>query len=314
MLKSFRLILAIGALVALLGLSGLPAHSAESGTGVYLMGYNSSMAGYLSPPGFYLRNDFYWYQGNAKLLPLSGRIEANQRSRLFLDLVTFSYVSPLKFLEANYAAAVAWAPYANTFIKGQAQAGNVFGATREGDYTGVGDLGLTPLILGWHTEYFHITATGNVFVPVGSYNTNRILNTGLSRWAVEPDVGITFLHPKYGQEVSVFMGYTVNFHNPATDYTTGNEFHLEYFVGQHLPKGFALGLAGYYYQQVTDDSGTGATLGGFKGTAVALGPCLTYNTKIAGYAVDANVRYYNEVYIKHRLDGQSLFVTLHGGF
>ena len=73
MFKSFRLILAIGVLVALWGLSGLPAHSAESGTGIYLLGFKSSMAGYLPPPGFYLRNDFYWYQGNAKLLPLSGR-------------------------------------------------------------------------------------------------------------------------------------------------------------------------------------------------------------------------------------------------
>ena len=115
-------------------------------------------------------------------------------------------MTPLKFQEANYAAAVAWAPFANTFIKGQVQVGNVFGATREGDYTGVGDLVLTPLILGWHTEYFHITAMGNVYVPVGSYNTNRILNTGLSRWAVEPNLGITFLHPKYGHGGLIIHG------------------------------------------------------------------------------------------------------------
>ena len=110
------------------------------------------------------------------------------------------------------------------------------------------------------------------------------------------------------------MGYTVNFENPATNYTTGNEFHLEYFIGQHLPKGFALGLAGYYYQQVTGDTGPGARLGPFKGTSVALGPCLTYNTQIAGYPVGVNVRYYNEVYVKNRLDGQSIFITLTGGF
>ena len=110
------------------------------------------------------------------------------------------------------------------------------------------------------------------------------------------------------------MGYTVNFRNPATDYTTGNEFHLEYFIGQHLPKGFALGLAGYYYQQVTGDTGAGARLGPFKGTTVALGPCLTYNTEIAGNPVGVNLRYYNELYVKNRPDGQSIFVTVSGGF
>ena len=47
---------------------------------------------------------------------------------------------------------------------------------------------------------------------------------------------------------------------------------------------------------------------------MALGPCLTYNTKIAGHMVGLNIRYYNELYVKNRLDGQSLFVTLSGGF
>ncbi len=59
--------------------------------------------------------------------------------------------------------------------------------------------GETVLILGWHTEYFHITAMGNVFVPVGSYNTNRNQNTGLSRWAVEPDVGSPSYTPNTGR-------------------------------------------------------------------------------------------------------------------
>jgi hypothetical protein len=312
--KSLRLLFVTGILAALLGFPGPQAHSAESGTGIYLMGYQSSMAGYLPPPGFYLRNDFYWYQGNATVLPFSGRVEGNLRNRLFLDMVNLTYVSPLKVLEANYAAGMIWVPFGNNFIKGQAQVGNLFSATREGDYTGVGDLILTPLILGWHTEYFHFIGLTNVYAPVGSYNTSRILNIGLNRWAFEPNVGITFVHPKYGQEVSLFMGYTVNFRNSATDYTTGNEFHLEYFVGQHLPKGFALGLAGFYYQQVTNDRGAGARLGGFRGTNVALGPCLTYNTKIAEHMVGLNVRYYNELYVKNRLDGQSLFVTLSAGF
>jgi hypothetical protein len=314
MVRRFRIIVVVGVFIALLGLSGKPAQSAESGTGVYLLGYQSSMAGYLPDPGVYLRNDFFWYQGNAKALPFSGKVEANLRGRLFADMVNLTWVTPLKFQEVTYAAGIIWAPYANTFLKGQAQVGKFINITREGDYTGVGDLVLTPLILGWHSKYFHLLGLFNVYAPVGSYSTGRILNTGLNRWAVEPNIGVTFVHPKYGQEVSVFLGYTVHFRNPATDYTTGNEFHLEYFVGQHLPKGFALGLAGYYVQQVTDDTGTGAILGPFRGTKVALGPCLTYNTKIAGHLVGANIRYYNEVYTKNRLDGQCLWVTLSGGF
>jgi hypothetical protein len=43
--------------------------AAEFGTGVYPLGYQSSLSGYLPAPGFYLRNDFYVYQGNAKIVP-----------------------------------------------------------------------------------------------------------------------------------------------------------------------------------------------------------------------------------------------------
>jgi hypothetical protein len=87
------------------------------------------------------------------------------------------------------------------------------------------------------------------------------------------------------------MGYTVNFENPATQYRTGNEFHLDYFLGQHLPKGFALGLAGY-------------------GQTIALGPCLTHNGKIAGHDIGLNARYYNELKVVNRFNGQSFFLTL----
>ncbi len=51
--------------------------AAENGMGVYPLGYNSSMAGFMPPPGLYLRNDVYVYQGTANKIPLSGRIEAS---------------------------------------------------------------------------------------------------------------------------------------------------------------------------------------------------------------------------------------------
>ena len=70
MVRTFRIIVVVGVFIALLGLSGKPAQSAESGTGVYLLGYQSSMAGYLPDPGVYLRNDFYWYSGECQSFAL----------------------------------------------------------------------------------------------------------------------------------------------------------------------------------------------------------------------------------------------------
>jgi hypothetical protein len=62
-------------------------------------------------------------------------------------------------------------------------------------------------------------------------------------------------------------------------------------------------LVGYIYEQVTADTGSGASLGAFHGQTIALGPCLTFSGQIVGHAIGLNARYYNEVKVKNRLDG-----------
>ncbi len=307
-----KVLLVIAALAVMLPAPA--AQAAENGLGLYPLGYNSSMAGFMPPPGFYLRNDFFAYQGTANQIPLSRRIEADMRGRYLMDLINFTYVSPNKILGANYGLAVIWGAVSNVFIKGRVEFANTFSRSREGDRTGVSDLTVTPIILGWHKGNFHIMAFGNVYVPVGDYNSDRVLNNGLNRWAVEPMVAVTWLHPKIGTEVSMAMGYTINLRNYATKYLTGQELHLEWFAGQHFTKWLAVGLAGYFYQQVTGDSGAGARLGAFQGQALAIGPCLAFNGKIGKHPVGLNLRYYDELTVTNRLNGQSFWGTVSVGF
>lgn len=290
------------------------ARAAENGMGVYPLGYNSSMAGFLPPPGLYLRNDVYVYQGTADKIPLSGRIEGSMRGRYIMNLANATYVTPNKIFGANYAVAIIWGAVANTFIKGKVEFANIISREREGDRTGVSDLTFVPIILGWHLGNFHILAFNNIYMPIGNYSSGRILNTSLNRWAVEPMLSVTWLHPKIGTEASMTLGYTVNLKNYATRYTTGNELHLEWFAGQHFTKWLAVGLAGYFYQQVTGDTGVGARLGAFKGQALAIGPCITLNGTIGKHPIGANLRYYNELTVTNRLSGQSFFGTLTFGF
>ncbi|MFI5331510.1 MAG: transporter [Desulfobaccales bacterium] len=291
--------------------------AAEFGTGIYVLGYQSALAGYQPDPGFYLRNDLYIYQGNATIIPFSKHVEVELRSRWITDMIGATYVTPLEIFGAHYAVGMLWSSATNSFLKGKLAVDTRFPLlnrlltrSEDGEYTGVSDLVITPINLGWHLGQFHIMAFGNVYAPVGSYDPNRRLNTGLNRVAIEPNAAVTWLQPKYGQEVSISMGWTGNFQNPATQYTTGQEFHLEYYLGQHLPKGFALGLTGYIYNQMTADTGSGAALGAFHGQTIALGPCLSFNSKIGDHAIGVNARYYNEVKVHNRFDGQAFFLTL----
>ena len=64
--------------------------------------------------------------------------------------------------------------------------------------------------------------------------------------------------------------------NTATNYQSGAELHFEWAVNQHFPLGLAAGVGGFFSQQVTDDHGSGAHLGAFRGRVAAVGPLLSY--------------------------------------
>jgi len=63
----------------------------------------------------------------------------------------------------------------------------------------------------------------------------------------------------------------IQFENTATNYKTGDEFHFEWAIGREIATGFVLGIVGYDYRQITGDTGSGATLGPFKGRVDAVG-------------------------------------------
>ena len=71
-------------------------------------------------------------------------------------------------------------------------------------------------------------------------------------------------------------GILLNTENNVTNYKTGNEFHVDFTLNQFLAKNFAIGAQGYYYKQVTGDSGDGAKLGDFKGESYGFGPALMW--------------------------------------
>jgi hypothetical protein len=66
---------------------------------------------------------------------------------------------------------------------------------------------------------------------------------------------------------------------PTTHYRNGDVVHLESTLQQFLRLSkqtlVGIGANAFYYQQVTGDSGSGAVLGGFKGTDVGVGPVVT---------------------------------------
>ena len=148
------------------------------------------------------------------------------------------------------------------------------------------------------------------FFPVGDYREGAIANVANHRLATDVNGAITWLDPNIGLDLSVAMGVTFNQENSATNYRTGNEFHLEWAATQNLSKELSIGLVGYFYRQLTGDSGTGAILGPFKGEVTALGGTVGYNFKLGDLPIATRIKVYREFDVQNRLQGTAGYFTL----
>ena len=82
-----------------------------------------------------------------------------------------------------------------------------------------------------------------------------------------------------------------------------------------------IGAAGYAYQQLGDDSGSGAealkaALGAksLRARVFGIGPVLGYQTAIGATSVNLQAKYYHEFAAKRRLESDSVWLTASLGF
>ncbi|MGL4539637.1 MAG: SphA family protein [Candidatus Rhabdochlamydia sp.] len=277
--------------------------AAEGAAGIYVLGSQGPLAGFLPPVGFYIRHDDYFYHGRADIAPLGGKINLDVKARVFLDFTTLTFVTPFQLMKASYAFAVVM-PLGKVSIKA-----NIFNVYKKQTDSGYADMIVYPVMLGWHATNFHVLTSLGIFLPTGHYGKRRLANIGKNHYAADPGVGFTWQNAKYGLEISNWTGYTINFENKKTHYKTGGEFHTELFLGKSMGKNLQIGLVSYLYHQMTGDSGKGALLGSFKGRVIGMGPLILYNFKLCNTPVSVNARYYKEFDVLHRLKGDSVFIT-----
>ena len=122
--------------------------------------------------------------------------------------------------------------------------------------------------------------------------------------------GYTYLDPKKGHEFSAVLGFTHNWENNDTDYKNGTSAHLDWAASQFFSEQFHAGLVGYFYKQVSGDSGAGAVLGDFKSRVYAVGPQVGYFFPVGKQKWYVNLKGYYEFDAKNRPEGWNAWVTL----
>jgi len=137
-----------------------------------------------------------------------------------------------------------------------------------------------------------------------------LANVSFNRWGYDLTTALTWLDADGGQDVSVAAGYTVNSANPATDYRTGNELHLEAAATQHLSTPWSASVLACHYKQVSADSGSEAVLGPFKGRTTAVGASLSYSFLAGGRPISTRLKYFHETAVLNRARSNNMFLSI----
>ncbi len=283
----------------------------EGATGFYLLGSKGSLAGVVPPPGVYLQSDSYYYTGDASAsrnLEIGGAIVAGVEADALYEIATGLWVLPQTVLGGNLGLGFSGVIGAKD-VSASVIVDPLGGITANDDETAFGDPVLSA-VLGWHEGNWHWNIGTLLNVPIGQWERGRLANIGFNRWGLDLNGAVTWLDPSTGWEFSSAAGITFNGENPDTDYKSGTEFHLELAAVKNLSKQLAVGVAAYYYDQITGDSGAGARLGDFEGRVTAIGPVVKYNFQIGQTPVSSSFRWFHEFNVENRLEGDAALLTL----
>jgi hypothetical protein len=231
-------------------------------------------SGAVPPAGLYAVNETLftptrWYGADGKAT--ATHVDA------FVDVPILEWAPGVKLLGADYAAAIAF-----PFDYDSTTAGNA----SYGKGTGIYDTLVMPGILSWSLPAdFHVATQLGIWVPDGDNNKRIAVRNSNRYWAVEPGVGVSWLHE--GWAASVLFTYDFNFQKSADntvlykDYQSGDQFIAEYSVTDTIGK-WTFGFGGYGLKQVESDHVTTVTgasnkLGSTAATKYAIGPIAGYN-------------------------------------
>jgi hypothetical protein len=297
--------------------------AAEGGAGVYAPGsFSSFMDAVPTKPGFAAFNYFTLYSGSAAVtrsLPLAGEIGAGVQATVYVDTVGGFWITPLELLGGHYAVGVAIPLIWNTV---SAQVSPPAGGTvsRSDSVNGLSDIEFWPIVVTWPGlgGDLNVGCYGGIYAPTGGFEDKRLANHGHGYWTFAPGVLASYLSQKNGIELTGYVGYDFTTKNTTTDYHSGQVFHFDGTAAWHfLPVGkgvFGAGATGFYLQQTTGDSGSGARLGSFKVMTAGVGPAVSYAAHLETMDFAASVTWLPQLSAENTLKGNYLWTKVSVSF
>jgi len=248
--------------------------AAEGAASHYLPGAGGDIFLALTPePGFQAANTFWYQTGDTGVALIDGLVSLDMDLDLFLNIASLTYTFEEAVLAGRYTIGVA-IPFGYANLDGTliGPFGGRFGFSDNS--FNLSDIAFIPFQMNWSAGRWSFKLMESIVAPTGGYSSSGddLANLGRNYWSFDTVAAVTWFNTESGTEVSIAPGVMANTENTDTDYKTGTEFHLDFVANQFLSPAFALGVRGYYYDQLSGDSGSGAVLGDFKSESFGIGP------------------------------------------
>ena len=287
-------------LLLLLVLGQPTVQATEGASSYYFPGANTAFGVAIPPePGFMMANQLLIYQGSANRAVLGGRVRLDLKANAVYDYLAglYTFKKPVWGGRLQVGAAIPAG-----FVDIGAGASSILGSQRVSSYNSGLGATMVSAALFWKKGNTHYKLTESVFMPTGYYNMRSIANSARNYWAFDTSLTMGWVNKK-GLEFSITPGIMVNTRNHATDYKSGNEFHLDVAVNQFINKHFAAGIHGYYYKQISGDSGIGANLGAFEGRSLGFGPAILWSPQFGKGDLSVVLKWMFDVNDHNRMRG-----------
>lgn len=324
-----RLAAALFSLVAAVAYPADKAAADEGGVSFWLPGLFGSLAAAPQQPGWQFTAINYYTNVSAsgaiaaarevtigKLNPtVNVDAHVNLHAQADLGLFNATYVFANPILGGQLAVGMMGIVGTNHVdLDGTITAGvRNFSITKQGSIgdtsTGVGDL--YPIAtLRWNSGVNNFMIYGTGDIPVGKYSSSDLANIGIGHGTVDGGIGYTYFDPQKGDEFSFVTGLTYNRTNTSTNYQNGVDWHLDWGASHFFSKQFFVGAVGYFYDQLSADSGSAPILGPIESRVIGVGPQVGFIFPAGSSQGFLGLKGYGEFDGHDRPSGWNAWVTL----
>jgi hypothetical protein len=293
--------------------SAIVAHADDGGISFWLPGQFGALAAAPTTPGWSLPVIYYHVSASDDKNTTSARagrtiVGLDAEADLLFASPTYTFATPVLGAQAAISAVAAVARSdVSVDATFSGPRGRSFSGGTDDSLKGSSDLYLLGT-MKWNYGVHNLMAYTMGNLPVGAYDPDRLVNIGLGHASLDGGGGYTYFDKT--NEFSAVAGITYNWENTDTRYQNGVDAHIDLSASHSFTAQTHLGLVGYYFRQLTGDSGSGAVLGDFKSRVAAVGPQAGHFFKMGDGLWYANLKGYYEFDAKNRPEGWNMWLTL----